>query len=702
MSERVTKTEITPSVKRRVAASVFIVAFAFGLNITGILPVLGILNEKYQQYGTSAVQLLQTIMYLLLIVGSLMVGWMTTKISKKNITLLGLLIVGCCGVLPFFMESFAVLLIARIVIGFGYGIMGPMNTAIISEFFPPEERAGYMGLHVVGMGIGTMVGNLLGGMLAGIGYRYFYLVYLIAFAALLGVKAVLIETPPAQVEKASDLKLNKMVFVISFASFVHTLFINAYNTNIGIYITQNITEDPSVTGVVTAVNAAFALLVGMFFAKISGFFKTYTLTFSIFAAAVGYGVILFVPGMAGIYIASALCGVSLSCFMAIGSYLISISVEQEAVAKASGMFSIIGGIGGLIAPIFLGNAAKLLGENSARNQFVISFAGMLIFGVIVWITSANKAMKRYGFGVDIGGTTCKIGLFDMSGVIVEKWEIPTNTENNGAAILDDVAAAVLGKMEEKQIAKDDVQGIGLGVPGPVGADGTVHKCVNLGWGVINVEQILSEKTGLLVKAGNDANVAALGEMWQGGGKGHEDVVMVTLGTGVGGGIIIGGKMISGFHGAGGEIGHIKMRDDETDTCGCGKKGCLEQYASATGIVRMARQKLEADDSETVLRSLENLTAKDIFDAAKDGDKIAAELVEKLCRILGTALANIASIVDPEVFVIGGGVSRAGAILIDGIRKHFTERTFHACEATEITLATLGNDAGMYGCVRLLF
>ena len=150
-------------------------------------------------------------------------------------------------------------------------------------------------------------------------------------------------------------------------------------------------------------------------------------------------------------------------------------------------------------------------------------------------------MKKYGFGVDIGGTTCKIGLFDMSGVIVEKWEIPTNTENNGAAILDDVAAAVLGKMEEKQISKEDVQGIGLGVPGPVGADGTVHKCVNLGWGVINVERLLSEKTGLLVKAGNDANVAALGEMWQGGGKGHEDVVMVTLGTGVGGGIIIGGK-----------------------------------------------------------------------------------------------------------------------------------------------------------------
>lgn len=394
MSVSETNKKNKSSVKRRVAISVLIIAFAFGLNITGILPVLGILNEKYQQYGTSAVQLLQTIIYLLLIAGSLMVGWLTTKISKKNITLMGLFIVGCCGVIPFFLESFAVLLLARIVIGFGFGIMGPMNTAIISEFFPPEERAGYMGLHVVGMGIGTMVGNLLGGMLAGIGYRYFYLVYLIAFAAMIGVKIVLIETPPVKVEKSSELKLNKMVFVISFASFVHTLFINAYNTNIGIYILQNITDDPSVTGVVTAVNAAFALLVGMFFGKISGFLKTYTLSFSIFATAAGYGVILFVPGMAGVYIASALCGVSLSCFMAIGSYLISISVEQEAVAKASGMFSIIGGIGGLIAPIFLGKAAELLGENSAKNQFEISFVGMLIFGVIVLIASVKKEKKE--------------------------------------------------------------------------------------------------------------------------------------------------------------------------------------------------------------------------------------------------------------------------------------------------------------------
>lgn len=311
-------------------------------------------------------------------------------------------------------------------------------------------------------------------------------------------------------------------------------------------------------------------------------------------------------------------------------------------------------------------------------------------------------MKQYGFGVDIGGTTCKIGLFEMSGSLLEKWEIPTNTENGGAAILDDVAEAVLGKMKQKKLTEADVQGIGLGVPGPVGRDGTVFRCVNLGWDVINVEKELGGKTGLCVKAGNDANVAALGEMWQGGGRGHENVVMVTLGTGVGGGIIIDGKIVSGFHGAGGEIGHIKMKDQESGTCGCGGHGCLEQYASATGIVRLAKERLACKDTDSVLSSVEDLTAKAVFDAARDGDETAKELVDELCTMLGTALANIAAVVDPEIFVIGGGVSRAGEILLNGIREHYEEKAFHACRTTEIALATLGNDAGMYGCVRLLF
>ena len=311
-------------------------------------------------------------------------------------------------------------------------------------------------------------------------------------------------------------------------------------------------------------------------------------------------------------------------------------------------------------------------------------------------------MEKYGFGVDIGGTTCKIGLFEMDGTIVEKWEIKTNTENAGAAILGDVAASVLAKMEERGIARDDVRGIGLGVPGPVDGEGVVHKCANLGWGIVNAEEELSAKTGMYVKAANDANVAALGEMWQGGGKGHKDVVVVTLGTGVGGGIIIDGKIVAGSHGAGGEIGHMHVNNEEEDVCGCGQKGCLEQYASATGIVRMAKKKIAADSRETILTSFENLTAKDIFDSAKQHDQVARELVDMLCEMLGKAMATIAVVADPEVFVIGGGVSRAGVILTEGIGRYYKENAFHACRDAEVALATLGNDAGMYGCVRLLF
>ena len=311
-------------------------------------------------------------------------------------------------------------------------------------------------------------------------------------------------------------------------------------------------------------------------------------------------------------------------------------------------------------------------------------------------------MEKYGFGVDIGGTTCKIGLFEMDGTIVEKWEIKTNTENAGAAILGDVAASVLAKMEERGIARDDVRGIGLGVPGPVDGEGVVHKCANLGWGIVNAEEDLSAKTGMYVKAANDANVAALGEMWQGGGKGHKDVVVVTLGTGVGGGIIIDGKIVAGSHGAGGEIGHMHVNNEEEDVCGCGQKGCLEQYASATGIVRMAKKKIAADSRETILTSFENLTAKDIFDSAKQHDQVAKELVDMLCEMLGKAMATIAVVADPEVFVIGGGVSRAGVILTEGIGRYYKENAFHACRDAEVALATLGNDAGMYGCVRLLF
>ena len=310
-------------------------------------------------------------------------------------------------------------------------------------------------------------------------------------------------------------------------------------------------------------------------------------------------------------------------------------------------------------------------------------------------------MKQYAFGVDVGGTTCKIGFFETNGTILDKWEIKTKTENIGDSILSDIAQAVDNKLAQEGISKSDVQGIGIGVPGPVNGEGTVFRCVNLGWGVLNVAEALGELTGLNVKVGNDANVAALGEAWKGGAAGSTDVVMVTLGTGVGGGIIVNGQMVTGHNGAGGEIGHITVSKSEIEPCNCGQYGCLEQYASATGIVRVARRKLAKSQEETVLRTNENLTAKDIFDAAKAGDDIAIQLVDEVCGILGGALSNISAVVNPEVIVIGGGVSKAGSILIENVQKHFIETSFHACRDTKFALAKLGNDAGMYGCVKML-
>jgi len=310
-------------------------------------------------------------------------------------------------------------------------------------------------------------------------------------------------------------------------------------------------------------------------------------------------------------------------------------------------------------------------------------------------------MKKYGFGVDIGGTTIKMSLFEMTGHMVDKWEIPTNTQNHGSSILNDVAAVIEGRLVQDGISKDDVEGIGIGVPGPVVQDSVVTGCVNLGWGRVNGAKELGDKTGLKVRVGNDANVAALGEMWQGGGKGYQNVIMITLGTGVGGGIIIDGHVINGSNGAGGEIGHVFVDETEEEVCGCGKRGCLEQYASATGIVRLANRALAADQRESSMRSVQKISAKTVLDAAKAGDELALEVVEKMGRILGTALANAACIVDPEVFVIGGGVYKAGTIITEVIRKYYIERAFNSCRNADFALAELGNDAGVYGCVYLL-
>ena len=310
-------------------------------------------------------------------------------------------------------------------------------------------------------------------------------------------------------------------------------------------------------------------------------------------------------------------------------------------------------------------------------------------------------MKKYGFGVDIGGTTCKIGLFETSGKMLDKWEIPTNKADNGGHILDDVAASIDEKMKSASIAKEDVEGIGVGVPGPVLEDGSVSVCVNLGWGQVQVADELSSKTGLPVKVGNDANVAALGEMWQGGGKGYTGVVMVTLGTGVGGGIIIDSKIIAGYHGAGGEIGHACVNHNEVRPCNCGNHGCLEQYSSATGVVRCMKKLLDANpDTACTLRG-KDFEAKDVFDAARAGDALAAREVDEMTDTLGMALATIASTTDPEMFLVGGGVARAGEVLFNPLVRHYKEYAFQSCKETPIKAASLGNDAGIYGAVRLI-
>lgn len=310
-------------------------------------------------------------------------------------------------------------------------------------------------------------------------------------------------------------------------------------------------------------------------------------------------------------------------------------------------------------------------------------------------------MDKIYFGVDIGGTTVKVGCFDENGNLHSKYEIVTRRDGDGSYILSDIFSSIEEHIYSIDENVESVKGIGIGVPGPVLDERIVNGCVNLGWGTIDVEKEAKKYTNAKVKIGNDANMAALGEMFKGGAQGYNNVVMVTLGTGVGGGIILGGKLINGANGAGGEIGHIPVVHNATEQCGCGKYGCLEQVASATGIVKYAKKLIENTDMQSTLRSEINITAKDVFEAAKIGDEMSVDVIEQVGFYLGTALANIACVIDPEIFVIGGGVSDAGEILLDVIRKTYKEKAFKASRETKIVKATLGNDAGIYGAVKMV-
>ena len=309
-------------------------------------------------------------------------------------------------------------------------------------------------------------------------------------------------------------------------------------------------------------------------------------------------------------------------------------------------------------------------------------------------------MAQYYVGVDVGGTTVKMGMFSDTGELLDKWEIPTRRKNNGQYILSDIVDSI---EEKRETFEGNIKGIGVGIPGPVTADGTVLKCANLGWDVFSVSNKLASLTGVgNVKVGNDANVAALGEMWKGGGQGCQNGVMVTLGTGVGGGVVHDQKIVAGRHGLGGEIGHIHIREGEKETCNCGGHGCLEQVASATGIAREARRKMAAKPDASVMRAYgDAITAKNVLDAAKAGDALALEVMDTVCYYLGWALATISMTVDPEIFVIGGGVSKAGTFLTDWIDRYYRELTPISENKGEVRLATLGNDAGIYGAARLI-
>ena len=312
-------------------------------------------------------------------------------------------------------------------------------------------------------------------------------------------------------------------------------------------------------------------------------------------------------------------------------------------------------------------------------------------------------MDKICIGIDVGGTTVKIGAFKETGQLMDKWEVQTRKEDNGAYILEDISKSIRQWLLKQDIALQQVVGCGMGVPGPVMPDGYVEVCVNLGWKDCNpVKELSAMLDGVYVKCANDANIAALGEMWQGGGKGYTDLVMITLGTGVGGGVIIKEKIQAGVNGLAGEIGHIHVRKEEKEMCNCGGYGCLEQVASATGIAREARRLMQNADTDSAMRQHgDKITAKEVIDAAKEGDLLADQVVETMGYYLGVVMAQVSMTIDPQRYVIGGGVSKAGDFLLDKIEKYYHQFTPISKKKASIGLAELGNDAGIYGAAKLI-
>lgn len=320
----------------------------------------------------------------------------------------------------------------------------------------------------------------------------------------------------------------------------------------------------------------------------------------------------------------------------------------------------------------------------------------------------NEVLDKKIIGIDLGGTSAKFAILNQQGKIQEKWSIKTDTSNDGQLIVHDIIESIKQQLELSELSTEDFIGIGMGSPGTVNqANGTVTGAYNLNWkNPQPIRQQIELAFGLPFFIDNDANLAALGEQWLGAGNNEPDVVFVTLGTGVGGGLVSDKNVLRGAMDAAGEIGHLTIEINGY-TCTCGKKGCLEQYTSATGIERMARDMADAfkNDSSLLKKKIENgktIDAKMIFDLAKENDKLANMVVDRAAVYLGIALGNVANLLNPSTIVLGGGVSKAGQFLAEKVNKemqHFLFPTIR--EYTKVRIAELGNDAGVIGAASLV-
>lgn len=307
----------------------------------------------------------------------------------------------------------------------------------------------------------------------------------------------------------------------------------------------------------------------------------------------------------------------------------------------------------------------------------------------------------YRIGIDLGGTNIAVGVVDSGYHLISEASVPAGAGRPAEQVVADMCRAVELALDKAGLTVRDCASIGVGAPGTCDPQRGVVVCAyNLGWFDVPVCRMLTEHFGLPARLSNDANCAALAETVAGAAVGCRNMVLITLGTGVGGGIVVEGKLLHGAHGSGAEIGHLVLNRDETVPCNCGKRGCVEQYCSATGIVRLAKRHLDSTDAPSSLRTLKNLTCKDIFDEGKAGDKEALIILDRYYAYMGEFLGDVCTTVDPEVVVIGGGVSKAGQVLIDGILPYFHKYVFHAASGARFTLASLGNDAGAYGAFKL--